>query len=83
MKPMTHSEFWRMDRGDRNDRICDAEDEGVCSICAKPLVVGEQRDGLIEAHWDCSHPPDEITAEQALADLKRIIDDPKNWKRNR
>ena len=74
---MDKHEFWSLDRNARRDRIEHAEDTKTCSVCEQPLLDGQARDGLVHAHWHCSHIDVEKTAQdidKAFDSARRAVD---------
>jgi len=52
---MNLHEFFALSRDDRSDRIAAAEDNGTCSVCEKPILSGQPRNGLYHSHYDCTY----------------------------
>jgi protein-tyrosine phosphatase len=73
MKPLTAGEFWRLSRDERRERIEHAEDTDTCSVCCKPILAGQARNGLHHSHYDCSDvgPP---PTDEEIEKLTRKID---------
>lgn len=74
---MNLSEFLNLSRDDRNERIWHAEDTNTCSICEKPILEGEPRNGLYHSHYDCADTGPVPTAEdigKAVGRCERALD---------
>lgn len=80
MKPLTASEFWRLSREERRERIEHAEDTDTCSACCKPILDGEARNGLYHSHYDCTDtgpPPTEEEFKRLTDRIDRLLEQTK------
>lgn len=68
---MNRSEFYNLPRDERNERIWRAEDTNTCSICEKPILEGEPRNGLYHAHYECADVGPVPTADDIAKSVDR------------